>query len=126
MAKFSWPAYPSSEAEFEQLMTAIDKTLAAQDLRPFQRPLHVGRLFWEAFGWSGRVMKRKALPHQDSGLLPERTSLEWQRTTYSFLIIFAFATRALSQIGWPSHLIILLIAGNMLLQTNKNAEKYRS
>jgi len=70
MAKFSWPAYPSSEAEFEQLMTA-DKTLAAQDLRPFQRTLHVGRLFWEVSGWSGRVMKRKALPHQDSG--PART-----------------------------------------------------
>lgn len=55
MAKFSWPACPSSEAEFEQFMTAVDKTLAAQDLKPFQRPFHVGRLFWEAFGWSGRI-----------------------------------------------------------------------
>ena len=42
MATFSWPAYPSSEDEFEQLMTAIAKTLAALDLRPSQQPLHVG------------------------------------------------------------------------------------
>lgn len=55
MAKFSWPAYPSSVAEFEQLMTAIDKALASEDLKPFQRPLHVGRLFGEAFGWGGRM-----------------------------------------------------------------------
>jgi len=55
MAKFEWPAYPSSESEFEQLMVAIDKALAAEDLKPFQRPLHVGRLFWEAFGWGGRM-----------------------------------------------------------------------
>ena len=31
MAKFIWPAYPSSEPEFEQLMVAIDKALATQD-----------------------------------------------------------------------------------------------
>ncbi|MBF8673663.1 HEPN domain-containing protein [Pseudomonas fulva] len=55
MAKFSWPAYPASEIEFEQLMAAIDKALASEDLKPFQRPFHVGRLFWEAFGWGGRM-----------------------------------------------------------------------
>lgn len=49
MGKFSWPAYPLVEAEFEQLMAAADKTLATDGLMPFQRPLHVGRLFWEAF-----------------------------------------------------------------------------
>lgn len=55
MAKFSWPAYPESEAEFEQLMVAIDELLAAEELKPFQRPFHVGSKFWEAFGWGGRV-----------------------------------------------------------------------
>ena len=64
MAKFSWPAYPSTEAEFEQLMTAVDKILAAEDLKPFQRPFHVGRLFWEAFGWSGRVAPPEELGGQ--------------------------------------------------------------
>jgi len=55
MGKFSWPAYPLAEAEFEQLMAATDKALATEGLTPFQRPLHVGRLFWEAFGWGGRM-----------------------------------------------------------------------
>ncbi|MCI2808182.1 hypothetical protein [Eoetvoesiella caeni] len=55
MKNFSWPAYPSSETDFEQLMAAADKALAAEGLKPFQRPLHTGRLFWEAFGWEGRM-----------------------------------------------------------------------
>ncbi|WP_339648257.1 HEPN domain-containing protein [Halopseudomonas pelagia] len=55
MSTFSWPDYPSSEAEFEQLMAEIDKALAAKGLKPFQRPMHVGFLFWEAFGWRGRL-----------------------------------------------------------------------
>lgn len=64
MAKFIWPAYPSSEPEFEQLMVAIDKALATQHLTPFQRPLHVGRLFWEAFGWGGRMTPPDELADQ--------------------------------------------------------------
>lgn len=55
MATFSWHAYPSSDAEFEKLMTAIDTALAAQGFVPHQRPLHVGRLLSEALGWSGRM-----------------------------------------------------------------------
>lgn len=55
MAKFSWSNYPSNEAEFEELMAAVDNALAAEDLKPFQRPVHVGRLFWEAFEWGGRM-----------------------------------------------------------------------
>lgn len=55
MAKFAWPAYPSTESEFEELMAAVDNALAAEDMKPFQRPVHVGRLFWEAFGWGGRM-----------------------------------------------------------------------
>jgi len=55
MAKFSWSTYPSTAAEFEELMAAVDDTLASEDLKPFQRPVHMGRLFWEAFEWSGRM-----------------------------------------------------------------------
>ncbi|MDF3188779.1 HEPN domain-containing protein [Pseudomonas paracarnis] len=55
MAKFSWPAYPESESEFEQLMVAIDELLASEEWEPFQRPLHVGPKLWEAFGWGGLV-----------------------------------------------------------------------
>lgn len=59
--KFTWPAYPQNEADFEVLMEGIDKALALRDLKPFQRPLHVGRLLWEAFGWSGPVLPPKEL-----------------------------------------------------------------
>jgi len=54
--KFSWPQYPSTEAEFESLMTAVNEKLSGFDLKPHQRPFHVGRLFWQAFGWGGKVM----------------------------------------------------------------------
>lgn len=61
MAKFSWPSYPRTDADFEQLMASIDGDLAAHGLKPFQRPLHVGRKFWEAFGWGGAAVPPKHL-----------------------------------------------------------------
>lgn len=64
MAKFSWPAYPKSKAEFEQLMAAIDDLLAAEELKPFQRPFHVGRKFWEAFSWGGLALPPDELADQ--------------------------------------------------------------
>jgi HEPN domain-containing protein len=53
MTKFHWPSYPQTQSEFEALMEAIDTDLARGGLKPFQRPLHAGRKFWEAFEWSG-------------------------------------------------------------------------
>jgi hypothetical protein len=58
---FEWHAYPKTEAEFEVLMLAIDEALTLRGLKPFQRPLHVGRLLWEAFGWNGQLLPPKEL-----------------------------------------------------------------
>lgn len=63
---FSWPAYPRNEVEFEALMQAIDGHLASEGLTPFQRPLHVGRKLWEAFGWGGLMLPPKELANQPS------------------------------------------------------------
>jgi hypothetical protein len=62
---FSWPHQPTTEAEFEKLMRAIDFDLNSRGFRPAQRPLTVGRLLWEAFGWGGN-----AFPPKDLALQP--------------------------------------------------------
>ncbi|WP_368641385.1 HEPN domain-containing protein [Castellaniella ginsengisoli] len=42
-------------------MQAIDKHLADGGLQPSQRPLMVGRLFWEAFKWGGQMIPPNSL-----------------------------------------------------------------
>lgn len=64
MSKFSWPAYPTSEAEFEAMMSAIDEALVSDGLHPWQRQFHVARKLWEAFEWSGNVFPAKELAAQ--------------------------------------------------------------
>lgn len=83
MAKFSWPAYPKSEAEFEQLMTAIDDLLASEELKPFQRPFHVGRKFWEAFRWGGLAFPADELADQPGfqGDVLMAKALRWYEET---------------------------------------------
>lgn len=63
--KFKWLANLETPSDFEALMVAIDEALAAKGLKPFQRPLHVGRLLWEAFNWNGSLF-----PRQDLAELP--------------------------------------------------------
>lgn len=62
--KFSWPAYPSTLEDFEAMMVAIDSELAASDLKPHQRPHHVGFKLWEAFGWGGNALPPTQLADQ--------------------------------------------------------------
>ncbi|MGV8570092.1 MAG: HEPN domain-containing protein [Pseudomonas asiatica] len=64
MPKFSWPKYPANAAEFEKLMMEIDRVLNSEGVKPYQRPLHVGKKFWEAFGWGGRVFPPDSLADQ--------------------------------------------------------------
>ena len=64
MTKFAWPAYPTTQAEFEALMTAIDAALVAQGLHPAQRPLHISRKLSEAFGWQGNIFPPKDLANE--------------------------------------------------------------
>lgn len=58
---FSWPAYPANETEFENLMQAMDTNLEQKGLKPFQRPIHIGLLLWEALKWEGLMLPPKEL-----------------------------------------------------------------
>lgn len=58
---FLWKQKPRTEDEFEALMHALDSHLASEGLAPFQRPLHVPRLLWDAFGWEGNIFPPKEL-----------------------------------------------------------------
>lgn len=83
MAKFTWPGYPKSNAEFELLMAAVDDLLAKEELKPFQRPLHVGRKFWEAFGWGGLALPADELADQPGfqGDVLMAKALRWYKET---------------------------------------------
>lgn len=59
--KFTWPSYPENPTDFEALMTAVDAELSLTDLKPHQRPYHVGRKLWEAFGWGGSFLPPDSL-----------------------------------------------------------------
>lgn len=82
--KFTWPNYPQTNSEFEKLMRAIDKALSDKGLKPFQRPLHVANLLWEAFGWGGLVFPPKELASQPGfeGDIIMAKSYRWYEQTY--------------------------------------------
>lgn len=84
MKRFSWPSYPTNEAEFEALMQAIDASLVEEGLMPFQRPLNVPRKLGEAFGWSGNVLPPDALADSPSfkGEALMAKSHRWYRSVY--------------------------------------------
>lgn len=84
MTNFTWPAYPKTDAQFDELMHAIDSVLADEGLKPFQRPIHVGRKFWEAFKWGGLVVPPKELADQPgfSGDVLMAKAHRWYELTY--------------------------------------------
>lgn len=82
--KFTWPTYPQTDSEFDALMRAIDKVLWKKGVEPFRRPIHVSRLFWEAFGWGGRLLPPKELallPGFDGDILIAKAH-RWYENTY--------------------------------------------
>lgn len=84
MKAFSWPALPKSSSEFEAMMLAIDSLLTEQGLTPFQRPIHVGRKLWEAFGWGGRMFPESRiadLPGYEGDVLIAKAN-RWYEHTY--------------------------------------------
>lgn len=84
MNTFTWPSLPKTVGEFEALMHAIDEALAADHLKPFQRPLHVGRKLWEAFKWGGNAFPDKRLadqPGYDGDVLMAK-AYRWYEQTY--------------------------------------------
>lgn len=84
MSTFSWPSLPNTEAEFEGLMHAIDAALTVDGLKPFQRPLHVGRKLWEAFKWGGAAFPDKRLADQPGyeGDVLMAKAYRWYEQTY--------------------------------------------
>ncbi len=88
MGTFSWSACLMTEAEFKALMQAIDTALTAKGLKPFQRPLHVGRKLWEAFNWSGLIFPDQRLADQrgfgDDVLMAK--AHRWYEQTYGNLL----------------------------------------
>lgn len=82
--RFGWPAQPRSAADLEALMRAIDGTLSEEGLKVFQRPLHIGRKLWEAFGWGGSIFPPRALADQpgfDGDVLMAKAQ-RWYEDTY--------------------------------------------
>jgi hypothetical protein len=84
VSEFTWPATPTTDAEFEALMQAIDAALGAEGLKPFQRPLSVCHKLWEAFRWSGPLLPDKALADQAGyeGDVLMAKAYRWYEQTY--------------------------------------------
>jgi hypothetical protein len=64
MKKFKWADYPTTEAQFEALMSALDTSLNAEGLAPWQRPMHISRKLREALKWSGNIFPPRALAEE--------------------------------------------------------------
>ncbi|WP_210668546.1 HEPN domain-containing protein [Pseudomonas protegens] len=45
-------------------MMDIDRALHSEGVKAYQRPLHVQKKFWEAFGWGGRISPPDSLADQ--------------------------------------------------------------
>jgi hypothetical protein len=106
MTTFSWPAYPTTEREFKELMAAIDSALTSEGLVPFQRPLHVGRKLWEAFKWGGLVFPQKALaqlPGYEGDVLMAKAH-SWYESTYGDQLemdgVYGYAPAKLGNSVW--------------------------
>ena len=123
--RFTWPAYPQTTAEFESLMQAVDAALAAQGLKPFQRPLNVSRKFWEAFGWGGNVLpvrERAAEPGFEGEVLLAK-AYQWYEHSYGERLKADFSygrapyrlANALWQVrvGWLAGTVDLFIDRNL-------------
>lgn len=65
-------------------MAAIDQALNDEGLQPFQRPLHVGLKFWDAFGWEGLAFPPKELADQSgfNGDVLMAKAYRWYEETY--------------------------------------------
>lgn len=93
MTSFKWPNYPQNTTEFEALMACADESLASEGLNPFQRPLHLGRKFWEAFKWEGLMSPPKELADLPgfTGNILMAKSYRWYEQTYGEALKSDFA-----------------------------------
>jgi len=91
--KFNWPQKPETESEFEELMSAIDRALEERKVEPWQRPLHIGRLLWEAFKWGGLALPPKELANKDGydGDILMAKAQRWYEQVYAENLKFNWA-----------------------------------
>lgn len=87
-------------------MVAIDRVLNDEGLKPFHRPLHVGRKFWDAFGWEGKIFPPKELANQpgfDGDVLMAK-AYRWYEESYGDQLkgdfIYGFAPTRLGNALW--------------------------
>jgi len=122
--KFSWPSYPQTEDDFNHLMLAVDDNLAKKDLKPFQRTLHVGRLFWEAFGWGGLAIPPKELAERPgyAGDVLMAKSYRWYEDRYGDQLkapmAYGFAPVKLGNAVWSVRAGVVL--GRAMLFIDRN------
>ena len=122
--KFRWPAYPKNAADFELLMRAIDDVLSIRNLKPFQRPMHVGPLLWEAFGWGGSVFPPEGLANQQGfeGDVLMAKCIRWYELFYGEQLksdfAYGFAPVRLGNALWRARAFVTY--GSVALFADKN------
>ncbi len=52
---------PHNAQQFEKMMMAIDAEMMRREIPASRRPIHVGRLLWEALGWEGSMFADEKL-----------------------------------------------------------------
>lgn len=108
-------------------MLAIDKVLSDKGVKPFQRPLSVGRLLWEAFGWSGNLIPPKELALQQGfkGDIIMAKSYRWYEQTYDKCLlvdlVYGYAPVKLRNLVWRVR--FGLIVGQVSLSVDRDLMK---
>lgn len=106
MTKFTWPKCPTTQAEFEALMEAIDAALMTQGVHPWQRPLHISQKLGEAFGWVGNIFPLKELATQPgfTGQILAAKAHAWYEHVYggklNAAMVYGFAPARLGNTVW--------------------------
>lgn len=121
---FAWPAYPQNEEDFGSLMRAVDAALSDKGLEPFQRPLHVPRLFWEAFDWSGDVLPSPLLAKSAGyrGEVLMAKAHRWYKQNYGEKLksdfVVGFVPYKLGNATWRIRLGVIYGAVQILVDRN--------
>lgn len=124
MTQFTWPKYPSTPAEFEALMSAIDAALVEQGLHPWQRQLHVPKKLWEAFGWHGDICPPKELASQPgfTGQVLMAKAHAWYEHVYGKRLkadmVYGYAPARLGNSTWKVRFGVIF--GNVQLFIDRN------
>ncbi len=96
---WSWPAKPTTEAEFNSMMVSLDTHLARSGLLPFQRPLNAQRLVSMRLGLSGTTFGPLSAPMRTEPFNPTDTLMrvaEWLHANYGQRLNPHFESRSIA------------------------------